>query len=1283
MRSTNLTVYRYSIVRLLAVVTLVSFLDPSAVWPYAAVQNKSDNTEIRIVPAHGPLTVDGDLKDWDVSGAIFMFIDEASKETHQVQAAMMYDKEYVYIAGQWKDPTPMVNQYAFGGDVRSSWNADAIQIRFLANPEIRSRASTMTGARMDAEEQKFVNHITLWYSTQDQKAGYQASYTLGYKDPVLNPPGVEGAFVKDADGKGCTFEYRIPLTVLRATRPYQDGDAVQMQFQIHWGNDQGTELKTGITDVRNPNSNDLGYMGPNAWGLGRFMKSGNLPPAVHSLTERAAGHIPIRFTVAKDGKVSLSIVDAQGKTVRTGFGAVPYPAGEHTWLWDGLDDRDNPLPAGKYTAKLLTHDGIGQKYICDVGMSGTPPYQTEDGKGGWAGDYWEPMYVAIEGDRVVLGTGNAEAQKPTIGTDLEGNKLFGTSALGLALALRDGFGYFAGRGNLTKFSLKDGQLAPFADGRPTANTPAGKVLIALDGTTLATVVGSGKLSLIDIATGTPKGEVATTAPLTGGLAVDGKGALYAISSNAVGRVDLKTGTFTPLVNDLDEPKMLACDAAGNVYVSLQGKTMQVWKLAPAGKVLQKFGKAGGRPALGAFDPAGMLKPYSIAVDKNNRLWVCESDREPKRYSVWNADGSLWKEFFGSWPYSTAGYFDPQDPEYFYALAVRYKIDYDQGTWKTDATILRPRTEEGVNFHSANVLHPVEVHRGGTIVSRDGRKFLFTGGQLYEETNGTWVPRFAFYQGATEAEPAGKKGKGRKGKPEMFWLDANNDGKVQTEEQAPVGGRAFVGRSRTIDAHLNLYNNVGDSWTEPRAEGRCTTPITIRKLAFLGFGPAGELRYADAFETVVEDKEGGSVNDLAVDPDGSVYALISGGLVARGERAQNTGSRVVKYSPQGKEVWRYANVHVGFAWTSSTYTPGFVVAAFRMNSAQHPDLLPVTGYYGQYFLIDKKEGLFVDALSQDQRSAYTMDHTMVLTENFNGNIFHHPKTGKTYFTGGDCDARIWELTGLANPKRQTVTVSVTGEQVAQAVKNGEQNKQVQLALFQRNSSRKSAGLKRLTNAAEWQGVPALQIGDDPAKPAQVQLGYDDKNLYARFQVTTATPFLNTPTDPKLLFKSGSALEVCLTPSTATRQVKAQNIHPMELGDLRIVIARTAEGPLIATRYRPKIKETQKPAQAYFETPASGRETFDEITEWNDLPMSYRAEKNGYVVDVAIPWSGTAITPVAGVKFLLDAGVIYGNEGGTRNAARAMWSDRTPEVGVNNDIPTESRLHPNGWGLVVVE
>lgn len=434
---------------------------------YVAILNKADNTVVHIVPAPGPVAIDGDLADWDLSGTILMFLAEASKATHALQASMMYDAEHLYISGRWKDPTPMMNQCHFGGQVNDSWNADAIQLRFVSNPAVQSAASTNTGAHMPAEEQNFVNHITLWYSTRDNAAGYYACYTLGYKDAVLNPAGVRGAWVKDEDGAGCTFEYAIPWKVLRAPRPLTGGDTVQTQFQVHWGNDKGTGVRAGLTDVRNPTSNDLGYMGPSSWGKGIFEKEGHLELAAAKVLERARGHIAIPFTLKRDSKVSINIVGAKGLSVRTGIGAVPYEAGEHVWHWDGLDDRDRPLPAGTYTARILTHDGIGQKYVCNVGVSGAPPYQTEDGTGGWAGDYWEPMYVAIAGERVILGTGCAEAQKPTICTDLAGRKQYGTAALGHSLAVHEGFGYFvawAGSQKLIKFDLADGRLAPFAGG---------------------------------------------------------------------------------------------------------------------------------------------------------------------------------------------------------------------------------------------------------------------------------------------------------------------------------------------------------------------------------------------------------------------------------------------------------------------------------------------------------------------------------------------------------------------------------------------------------------------------------------------------------------------------------------------------------------------------------------------------------------------------------------------------------------------------------------------------
>ena len=316
--------------------------------------------------------------------------------------------------------------------------------------------------------------------------------------------------------------------------------------------------------------------------------------------------------------------------------------------------------------------------------------------------------------------------------------------------------------------------------------------------------------------------------------------------------------------------------------------------------------------------------------------------------------------------------------------------------------------------------------------------------------------------------------------------------------------------------------------------------------------------------------------------------------------------------------------------------------------------------------------------------------MVLTENFNGNIFKHPKNGKTYFTGGDADCRIWELTGLDSLKRSSVTIAVDGGMVAQAEKNAEQNRMAGLALQAKYAGgRKTALLPRLAKAApdssdaEWQGVAAMPIGDDASQGSRVQFGYDDKNLYARFEVKSAVPFLNTPTDFRQLFKSGSGLEICLTPKLDDRKVGPNNRHPMEPGDLRVVIARTKDGKLVATRYRPKIDAKEKPLAAFFETPSAGREDFDEIAEWSDLPMHFREIPGGSIVEVALPWAATAVKPGQGGKFLLDAGTIGGNEGGTRNATRAMWSDRAPEVNVNNDIPTESRMHPNGWGLVQFE
>jgi hypothetical protein len=897
--------------RSLAITLLVALLPcPRAARAYVAIVNKTDHSEIHVVPPPGKVVIDGKLDDWDLSGAITMFIDEASKASYSVRGAMMYDKEFLYVGARVKDPTPMMNNYSFGGEASKAWDADAIQIFLVSNPDLKSNASLQTGGRMSPEDQQFVTTFWLWYSTQDKAPGFFSLRTLQYQNPTLNPPGVEKAIVKDEDGKGYTMEYRIPWKVLRTPREIVPGDTMQCQWQLMWGNDRGTATRCGMTDVRRGTSGDLGYMGPSSWGTAIFEKEGNLKLVEKSSSgSRADGFIPVAFTLDKPAKVSLAICNAEGRLIRTGLGAQPYPAGPQTWMWDGLDDADKPVPAGSYTAKILTHDGIGQKFVCDVGVSGTPPYQTEDGTGGWAGDYRYPQTMAIDGDCVILGTAIAEASQPTIRTDLDGRKKFGTAVAGHAVALHKGFGYTlsAGGARITKFSLENGMLAPFTTGRPETAVPGMRPgesgqdwaarswqlhgIAAVGDQLVVSSLTDDKLFLLDLASGAPRGEAALPKPY--GLAVGPGGGLYAVSGKAVGRYDLKAQQFTAFAENLEEPKHLAVDGAGNVYVSLHGKTMQVWKIAPDGKVLLKYGIAGGRPEVGKFNPAGMLKPWNVAVDKNGRLWVAEADSQPKRYSVWNPDGTLWKEFFGSMDYSTTAYLDPAKPEFIYAQCVRYRVDYDKGTWYPDATILRKRDEAGVPLGAP------DAHGGAVIRTVKGRTFFLVGSlglTIYEQVGDAYVPRLASFTATKEKIPLGKDGKPNpKAKPRptkvpSLWVDDDNDGQVEPEEVRETDAPWTYMWTPCVDAEMNLYQPIGNRWAA-QGGAKTTQPYGIARWTFQGFNDKGGLVYGKVTD-VATDPDGGAVAEAIPDAtNGSMVALVSGGSLERGQRPQGSGHRV--------------------------------------------------------------------------------------------------------------------------------------------------------------------------------------------------------------------------------------------------------------------------------------------------------------------------------------------------------------------------------------------------------
>ena len=1279
---------------------------------YTAIVNKTDNTEIHIVPTPGAVTIDGELKDWDFSGAAFMFLDEGSKSVYSVQAAMMYDKDALYVGARVKDPTPMTNNYAFGGQVDMSWNADAIQFRFISNPAIKSRASLQSGGKMSKEDQQFVNHVTLWYSTLDRSAGFFICHTLGFKDPSVNSPGVEGKYRRDEDGKGCTLEYRIPWKVLRAPRALKGGDQVQVQFQLHWGDKLGRALKCGMTDVRNAKSRDLGYMGPESWGLGIVHAEGNLKLKKQEGARRPEGHIGIPHILEADGKVSLAVYDASGMLVRTLLGAEARKAGKHTFRYDGLSDHDQPMPPGKYTVRVLSHEGIEPRYVCDVGITGNPPYRDEDGTGGWAGDDGNPWYVSTDdGERIILGTGAGEAADITICADAEGQKKWGINMGGYTrgpLEAHDGHAYFfkIPAGQLGKFELERGYLKPFSGGKPSVQVLKKRdketkqqwaervwnirAIAVVKDTIVISSRAEDRLILLDLASGEPKGEFSLEKPW--GLATGPDETLYAVSSDAVGRVDFPGGRFTPIKEKLDSPCHLAVDAEGEVYVSLQGKTQQVWKLSRKGRVRLRYGKAGGRPALGRFDSAGMLNPYDLAVDGNGRLWVAEADNQPKRYTVWNADGKLHREFFGSMNYSTGAYVDPSEPDHLYAQSVRYRVDYDQGTWAPEACFVR-QSQQTLTFMNVTTKHrgkerklesleltvPFDrptVHPGpGPIIVKNGRKFLWIGNAkggacMYELVDGAAVPRMRLQSRA---------------KVPYWWLDDNNDGKVDPVEVRFEAALTYLWAGIPADNDLNIYSFEGVTW-HGQGGAKTTKPYSILRWRCKGFNSQGGLVFGPPSEAEVAatDPDGGAVSDLVVDSKGDLYVLVSGGTLTRGQREQGSGHRVVKFAADGRKLWEYHKVHCAFAWTSNSYTPGDIVGVCRFSSGSTEELMALTGYYGQYFLLDKKDGLFVDAIGEDQRSPYTTGPHMVHTENFNGTLYRRSTDGKTYFSGGDADLRIWELTGLDTLKRQSLEVEVTAALFAQSQQNALKAATAQASKL----GKKAAQLPRLKGAAadgrydEWGSTPVLTIHMDEKRTANAQLGYDDRSLYLRFQVTDESPLKNTPTDYKLLFKTGDAVEIQISPDLGVRPVHGQNQQMPKAGDTRLIMARKPDGKLVATVLRPRTVEQAKPHRHTYES-VVWKETFDEVREVNDLPMHAKVEGDRYTVEAAVPWTLLGIEPRAGLTLAGDVGVIYGDAGGTRNAIRYLWNDASAEVSINNDIPSEVRMHPNDWGRLVLE
>lgn len=70
-------------------------------------------------------------------------------------------------------------------------------------------------------------------------------------------------------------------------------------------------------------------------------------------------YLTLNLVLARRARVTLSIVDQAGQTVRTLVDNVVQTVGLHVWTWDGLDAAGLPAPDGVYVARLVAANWAG------------------------------------------------------------------------------------------------------------------------------------------------------------------------------------------------------------------------------------------------------------------------------------------------------------------------------------------------------------------------------------------------------------------------------------------------------------------------------------------------------------------------------------------------------------------------------------------------------------------------------------------------------------------------------------------------------------------------------------------------------------------------------------------------------------------------------------------------------------------------------------------------------------------------------------------------------------
>ena len=869
--------------------------------------------------------------------------------------------------------------------------------------------------------------------------------------------------------------------------------------------------------------------------------------------------------------------------------------------------------------------------------AGNPAWETADKTGGWLTNHTPPSAALfIPGTKtpggkplIYLGSYVAEGGAGMAWVDLDGRKQGGTGHVGGAwtgapyMARDDGPNAVVDHVLYVAAVWESAKGSGTAELRLTAITKGGEKsvvkyefkaadaknmmqeisgLAARDGIIVVSLPQQKQLLFVDA----KEGKVIGNAPLedSRGIAFDAQGNLLVLSKNQLLRFAFKPSApslETPhsafRIPQLEDPQGIALDAAGTIYISDRGKSHQVKVFSPEGKFLRAIGKAGA-PKAGPYDALHMNNPRGLTIDSNNRIWVAEEDFLPKRVSVWNADGSLWKAFYGPAHYGGGGKLDPRDKTRFYYAdehggALEFRLDWKTGTDQLTNVFLRPEKRnpfEDAHFF-AGPQDPIYIN---------GRQYM-TNAFNASPTNGAQVCELWIMQGNLAVPvaalgstrdiklfeetafktrwPQGIDDKEWKRNPPLFaWSDLNGNGEVDADEvtfqKAAVGGVTVMPDGAFVVARV-------DDKTKRYAPQKFTAQGA----------PLYDLNAGQVLANGAQNNNSSGGGQAIAGTDGWTLHY---------PPPQPYSQYSIGGTKNGNALWSYPNMwpglHPSHEAAQPTF-PGEIIGPTRLlgnvvtPKGEAGPLWALNGNMGNIYLLTQ-DGLFVDQLFEDVRQAplwampvaqrgMKLNGLSLHDENFWPTITQ-TSDGQIYVVDGGRTSLV-RLEGLENIKRlpdQNLRITTDDLQAAQtyfvqseAARQAQQGRGTLVVALRETAPQVDGDLSDWNNAS-WADIDKRGVSanfNSNSKPYDVTgaVAIAGDKLFAAWKTDDKDLLTNTGELPNALFKTGGALDLMIA---ANPNADPKRNQPIE-GDMRLIITQV-KGKTKALLYRAVVPGTKE-------------------------------------------------------------------------------------------------------------